>query len=168
MKLLKYIRASLIGLMILSSSSQAATYYNRCDFKYKIEKINICSEKVLSENDLLKVERKYQKALSLFPDFIKTYGYTWEGASISLTIYMLPYDRLNDQSLFTRPKNRLLQGRYRDWVGKLYIPYSAFTDSNTDFIHELAHYFNNNIPVTDSEQNEEIASKFEQYYLDNS
>lgn len=169
MKLSKYIIASLILYAMYSYTAYATCFYNKCNNKYSIKNsINICSERKLSDVEEVSVKQKYNKALSLFPSFIKKYGYKWDGANIDLIIYIIPYNTLNDKKLFSNPPGQMLLGRYTDWTGKLYISYGAMLGSNTDFVHELAHYFNNNIPVTDDEENEKIAQQFEQYYLDNS
>jgi hypothetical protein len=168
MMLLKYTRVSLLVCFLFCSLTHAATYYNRCDHKYQIQNIDICSEKVLSDTDLTSLSAKYRKALFLFPDFINRYGYSLDRISIKLTIYLMPHDTLNDEKLFTRPAGVQLHGRYRDNIGKLYISYNALSADNTDFIHELAHYFNNNVKMLDDDQNEKISLQFEQYYLDNS
>lgn len=168
MKLLKYIKVSVLVSFLFCSLTNAATYYNRCDNKYQIQNVNVCSEKVLSDTELTNLSAKYYKALSLFPDFIKKYGHSLDRIDIKLTIYLMPYNTLNDERLFTRPPGTQLHGRYRDNLGKLYISYNALLAGNTDLIHELAHYFNNNVKILDDDQNEKISLQFEQYYLDNS
>lgn len=168
MKLLKYIRASLVVWFLFCGLANAATYYNKCDYKYQIQNIDVCSEKVLSNTELSTISAKYSKALSIFPDFVAKYGHSLDKLDIKLTIYLMPYETLNDDKLFTRPAGTQLHGRYRDNLGKLYISYNALLVDNTDFIHELAHYFNNNVRIIDDDQNEKISLQFEQYYLDNS
>lgn len=169
MKLLKYIKASLISIFLIAVPSHATTNYDRCDVEYKINEIvTICSEKPLSSNQKDALKKKYVIASKLFPKFISKHGYEWNGASISLTIYVLSKKTLNNRDLFSRPANQELLGRYKDWDGRLYTYYEALLFENTDFVHELAHYFNNNIPITDDEENENIATRFERYYLENS
>ena len=168
-KLLKYIRVELLFVVLFFSSAlRSETYYDRCDHRYATKDMVICSEVKLPPNKVKIVQDKYNNAHETYEKYIPLYDYKLKSITIPLTVYIVHYETLNNKSIFTRSDGLLLQGRYKDWVGKLYTHYDAVFTNSTDFVHELAHYFNNNIPVLDATENEEIARRFEEYYLDNS
>lgn len=165
--LLRYIKVSTVVGATLCTPAVATTYYDKCIHSYTNTNFSICSEKLLSSTDLKALDAKYKKSLRIFPNFIKSHGYELKDITVPLTIYLLPHSTLNDQSLFSRDPWNVLYGRYRDNVGQLYVSYDALLNNNTDLVHELAHYFNNNIGYVDREDNEKIAVDFEKYYVEN-
>lgn len=167
MKLLKYIKVSFLFL-ILCTPAHAISHYSRCKYQYDTNNMVICSERVLLPSEQTGISSKYNKVTNLYPLFIKDHGYVLKSISVKLTVYLMPFETLNDTQIFPRPNDQILLGRYSDWSGKLYTSYNAISVGNTDLIHELAHYFNNNVPILNDDENEKIALQFEQYYLDNS
>lgn len=158
----------LLFTFALNLPAQAYTAYNRCDYKNTISSITVCSERPLSDKEYAKFLSVYEKSLSLYPRFLKDQGYKWSDISVKLTVHLMPISSLNNQSSFSKAAGSTLLGRYQDQVGRLFTHYGSIADGNTDLVHELAHYFNDNmLDFINNEDNEELAAQFEQYYANN-
>jgi len=137
-----------------------------CAYVYKVteSEIPVCSTEKLSTLNVEAIEIRLSKSLELYPEFSSEYGevkYT-----IPLTIYVVDSGIINDQTIFGSKFKKRVVGRYSERLGYVYITPEAFTSVGyTDLQHELAHYGNDNLGLSnDDVLDEKLANKFEKYY----
>lgn len=143
-----------------------------CNYTYSIHsgsvRFPVCSQYSLSKLDLEHLTRQLNSSLFLYRKFAKANGLTLPDRSTveDLDIYLTTYAHLNDPAYFPRYfKGSKIVGRYINKRADIFLTKRALIrKSNSDFPHELAHWFNDIMGVKDRETNEALALSFERYY----
>jgi hypothetical protein len=143
-----------------------------CKFEYQIgdkADISLCSELAIFDNHVATLTDQYEVSKALYPKFIKPLVDEFPASTdLTPTVYLTTAEKLNDQDLFPR---KVGNGKVVGWyIGEnqgIYITDAVFLKvGETDFPHELAHWYNHvlGLHTLGSAENEKLATAFEAYY----
>jgi hypothetical protein len=137
-----------------------------CVYTYEVtaKKVPVCSTEELSDAELKVIQERLVTSLKLYRSFAKarlgnvTYN-------IPLRIYVMDVNLLNDRQIFGNQFKGRVVGRYTSQAGHVYVTTEIFQKmGETDLQHELAHYGNDNLGISQLPIDEHLATKFEDYY----
>lgn len=139
-----------------------------CDYKYAINHgiVPVCSQFELTQAHLDHVEDQLLKTLYLYRNWIGGYGYSQRAKGRrGLVIYFVTFDTINDKEMFPRHKGTIV-GRYvTDGSQRIFVTDRVFKKKGyVDFVHEAVHWFNEELGITNTDENEKIAFDFESHY----
>lgn len=173
-KLLAILLAAILAACQPASSAEDIEHHDKvvyCVHKYTvgddITRIPVCSQYPLSPKQVQFLDDQFEYSCYLYRKFVKSKGFQIPNETeFELDIYLTTYEHINDPVYFPRnDENKQIVGRYVNGVADLYLTDRIFERQGyTDFPHELAHWMNNVIGVTDKGKNEKLAQDFERYY----
>jgi len=161
----------LVGTFLFGQQSVYAKIDNKvtfCIFKYHLDNgTPLCSTTKLNARHLNTLNEHMEKSLNLLGAFSISKGYDEPSYDIPLDIYVISHRMMNDTKLFgSKYRKHNVVGRYIEDKGFLFITYEAgLKRTSTDLPHELAHWANDNLGITEEFLDETLAREFEQYYV---
>jgi len=169
--------AVIVMMTACSPFGAPADYYDKKEVRYcihtysvgdEVSSIPVCSQYPLSESDMHTLNEQFGYACFLYRKFIQAKGYNVpKETDLDLEIYLTTYAHINDTEYFPRKnKSAHIVGRYVSGYANIFITDRVLKErANTDFPHELAHWFNDILEIENRILNEQLATEFEEYYV---
>lgn len=157
--------AFFVGLCSGDTDPRAKTTF--CKHVYVLQSgHNLCSTKELSAGEVSNVNQQFKTSFELLETFASQKGYGVPEYTIPLDIYVVPYAMMNKSKIFgDKFAGQDVLARYYEGKGYVFITHEeGLKPSSTDLPHELAHYANDNLGITNELLDERLAREFERFY----